>query len=351
MRATLAQLAELIGGVLSGDAGLEIVDAASISGATNGKITFVTNVKRWQDFLDSAASAAIVSGVEKPLGKPCIQVDDAEKAFAAIVAYFRPPVNRKRIGISAGASVSSTATIACDVDVYPGAFVGDGVSIGSGTRIMPGVCILENCRIGCNVTIYPNAVLYEGTVVGDRSIIHAGVVLGAFGFGYRMRDGKHELSAQLGSVVVGNDVELGANTTIDRGTFDATMIGDGTKMDDQVMIGHNCQIGKHNLLCSQVGIAGSCSTGDYVVMAGQVGIGDHLKIGERAVLCAKAGVMHEIPAGQTYLGIPATPIREQMQILACTQKLPEMRSHVKDLTRQVEKLRVEIGDKPIAKAA
>jgi UDP-3-O-[3-hydroxymyristoyl] glucosamine N-acyltransferase len=351
MRVLLKQLAELIGGVLLGDASLEIAGAANIASATNGEITFVNNPKRWQEFLDSEATAAIVSGVENPQGKPCIQVVDAEHSFASVVSFFRPPVNRKRIGISPDAKVSTTATIDAGADVYPGAFVGDGVSIGSGSRIMPGVCILENCRIGCNVTIFPNAVLYEGTVVGDRSIIHAGVVLGAYGFGYRTRDGKHELSAQLGSVVIGEDVELGANTTIDRGTFGPTTVGDGTKMDNQVMIGHNCQIGKHNLLCSQVGIAGSSATGDYVVMAGQVGIGDHLKIGERAILCAKAGVMHEIPAGQTFLGIPATPIREQMQILACTQKLPEMRSQVKDLTRQIEKLRIELGDKPVPKAA
>jgi UDP-3-O-[3-hydroxymyristoyl] glucosamine N-acyltransferase len=201
---------------------------------------------------------------------------------------------------------------------------------------------LENCKIGSNVILFPGAVLYENTVIGDRSIIHAGAVLGAYGFGYRTQHGQHHRSAQLGNVIIGRDVEIGANTTIDRGTFDSTIIGDGTKMDDQVMIGHNCRIGKHNLLCSQVGIAGSCQTGDYVVMGGQVGIGDHLAIGERAQLGAKAGVMQNIPSGQHYLGIPATPVRKQMQILACKAKLPEMRRQLAELAHQISEIEQRI---------
>lgn len=344
MSISLQQIAELVGGQVTAAPDLHVTGVGSISRAAAGQLTFVTSPQHWQQFLASPAAAAIVSGVEVVKGspespqaatKPCILVSDAEAAFAKIVAHFHPPVRRPRIGVSPAAHISPSAVIEADVDIYPGAFVGAGTVISRGSRIYPGVCVLENCRIGRDVTIFPNAVLYENTVVGDGSIVHAGVVLGAHGFGYRTRNGRHELSPQLGHVRLGTQVEIGANSTIDRGTFEATTIGDGSKLDDQVMIGHNCQIGRHNLLCSQVGIAGSSSTGDYVVMAGQVGIGDHIQIGEKTTLCAKAGIMNDVPAGEVYLGIPATPIREQMQIMACISKLPEIRSQVRSLGKQL----------------
>ena len=163
-----------------------------------------------------------------------------------------------------------------DVDVHPLATIGDDVTIGAGSTIHSGVHIMAGSQIGEDVTIFPNAVLYENTVVGPRCLIHAGAVLGAYGFGYEQVEGRHRLTAQLGNVVLGADVEVGAGTTIDRGTYGPTVIGEGTKIDNLVMVAHNCHIGRHNMLCSQVGIAGSTTTGDYVVMAGQVGVRDHV---------------------------------------------------------------------------
>ena len=192
--------------------------------------------------------------------------------------------------------------------------------------------------------IYPNVVLYENTVIGNRAIIHAGAVLGAYGFGYEQVDGRHKLSAQLGYVEIGDDVEIGAGTTIDRGTYGPTTIGEGTKIDNQVMIGHNCRIGRHNLLCSQVGIAGSVTTGDYVVMAGQVGLRDHIDIGNRAVLGAKCGVMNNVPADSVYFGYPATADREQLVKQAALSKLPEMRKQFKALQKQVAELAERLND-------
>src|SRR5204862_5130966 len=153
----------------------------------------------------------------------------------------------------------------------------------------PGAVVGRDCRLGDDVTLYPNAVLYDGTVLGDRVIVHGNAVLGADGFGYRFHDGRHVKVPQLGHVEVGDDVEIGACTTIDRGTFQATRIGAGTKIDNLVQVGHNCQIGQHNILVSQVGIAGSTTTGNYVVMAGQVGVADHLHIGDGASLGAQSG--------------------------------------------------------------
>ena len=256
---------------------------------------------------------------------PMIQVEDVHQAFAEIVSRFRPPRARKRVGISPEAVVSPTATIAADVDIHPLATIGDDVQIGRGTIIHSGAGIMAGTRIGEGVTIFPNAVLYEDTVVGPRCVIHACAVLGAYGFGYSSSDGRHRLSAQLGNVILEADVEIGAGTTIDRGTYGPTLIGEGTKIDNQVMIAHNCRIGRHNVLCAQVGIAGSTTTGDYVVMAGQVGVRDHVHIGDRAVLMARAGVINDVPDGAHMVGIPATPEREQMIKQAALAKLPEMR--------------------------
>jgi UDP-3-O-[3-hydroxymyristoyl] glucosamine N-acyltransferase len=200
---------------------------------------------------------------------------------------------------------------------------------------------MAGSRIGEDVTIFPGAVLYENTVVGARCLIHAGAVLGAYGFGYEQIDGRHQLSAQLGNVELGADVEVGAGTTIDRGTYGPTAIGEGTKIDDLVMVAHNCRIGRHNMLCSQVGIAGSTTTGDYVVMAGQVGVRDHVNIGDRAVLGAMAGVINDVPEGSRMIGIPATPEREQKIIQAVISKLPQMRQQLKRLQNVVDKMVAE----------
>jgi UDP-3-O-[3-hydroxymyristoyl] glucosamine N-acyltransferase len=183
--------------------------------------------------------------------------------------------------------------------------------------------------------VHPNAVLYEGTVVGHRVIIHASAVLGADGFGYRLQGGRHVKVPQLGHVEVGDDVEVGAGSTIDRGTFGPTRVGAGTKIDNLVQVGHNCRIGRHNLLVAHVGIAGSCATGDYVVIAGQAGIADHVSVGDRVVIGAKAGVTKDIAAGERVLGAPATSERDQKRILMSLEKLPDMRRDLRRVKQQL----------------
>jgi UDP-3-O-[3-hydroxymyristoyl] glucosamine N-acyltransferase len=194
---------------------------------------------------------------------------------------------------------------------------------------------MAGCVIGRGTTIFPNVVLYEDTLVGERVILHSGAVIGAYGFGYKQVDGSHRISAQLGYVVLGNDVEIGACATVDRGTYGATTIGDGTKIDNLVQVAHNCRLGKHNLICGQVGIAGSTTTGDYVVMAGQVGVRDHVHIGQGAVLCSMAGVSNNVPDGEIMLGQPATSLRRQKLQMAAIAKLPEMRREFRHLQQQL----------------
>jgi len=338
MQATLAELAELVNGELIGDGQIVIAGAAPLSDVQPGEITLVDGVERKQSLAHSPASAAIAPRSFSADNLPVIRVDDIHAAFTQIINRFRPPRAARRQGISPHAVVSPTAQIAADVEIHPLATIGDDVEIGAGTVIHSGVQIMAGAKIGPQVTIFPNAVLYEDTIVGPRCIIHAGVVLGAYGFGYQFNDGRHRLSAQLGNVVLGADVEIGANTTVDRGTYGPTTIGDGTKIDNQVMIAHNCRIGRHNLLCSQVGIAGSTTTGDYVVMAGQVGVRDHVTIGDGAVLGAMAGVINDVPKGARMVGIPATPERAQMVQLASLAKLPEIRKQVKALQATVDRL-------------
>jgi len=338
MGIALHEIARLVEGRLCGATDLEITGAATIATARPGELTLADSPKLAPQLLRSQAAAVIVPEGFEPAGIPFITVDDVHGAFSKIVRHFRPQCQHRHIGVSHAANISLSAKIAPDVEVDPGANIGDHVEIGPGCVIHSGVCILDGCRIGEGVTLFPNVVLYENTLVGNRVIIHAGAVIGAYGFGYSKDGDKHKLGAQLGYVEIEDEVEIGACTAIDRGTYGPTLIGQGTKIDNHVQIAHNCRIGKHNLICAHVGIAGSASTGDYVVIAGQVGIRDHTHIGDRAALGAQCGVMNDIPAGQRALGSPAIEEKEEYRILAATFKLPEMRRKFIELERKLAAL-------------
>jgi UDP-3-O-[3-hydroxymyristoyl] glucosamine N-acyltransferase len=339
MAANLSELARLVGGRVVGDGDLPITGAAVLGEAQPGQITLIDQVEKAVRAGATRASAAVVPSSFVPENLPVIQVDDVHLAFTAIVAHFRPARVEPRMGISPAAIISPTAQLGENVDIHPFATIGDDVRIGANSTIHSGARIMAGCRLAENVTVFPNVVMYENTIVGSRCVIHAGAILGCYGFGYRFCEGRHLLSAQLGHVELGADVEVGAGTTIDRGTYGATVVGEGTKIDNLVMIAHNCRIGRHNMLCSQVGIAGSTTTGDYVVMAGQVGVRDHVSIGTGAVLGAMAGVTNDVPDGSRMIGIPATPEREQKIKQAALTKLPEMRRELKVLQAAVVELR------------
>lgn len=330
MGTTLRQLAELVQGQVRGDGDLPITAARSLGEAGSGDITFVEDGKHAGQLATCKAAAAVVPAALAVGGLPVIQVADPLAAFVAIFRHLHGRPEPAPHGIDARAFVHPTARVGPDASIHPFAVVEEGAVVGARCRIHSGAVVGRHCRLGDDVTLYPNCVLYEGTVLGDRVIVHANAVLGADGFGYRFQGGRHVKVPQLGTVEVGDDVEIGACTTIDRGTFQPTRIGAGTKIDNLVQVAHNCQVGKHNLFVSQMGIAGSSSTGEYVVIAGQVGVTDHVHIGDRAVIGAKAGVTKDIPAGQRTLGAPATPEREQKRILMSLEKLPEIR---KDLRR------------------
>jgi UDP-3-O-[3-hydroxymyristoyl] glucosamine N-acyltransferase len=337
---TVKKLAELVQGTVLGDGNVAIQAARPLAEAKAGDITFVVDDKHIGQLHHSLASAAVVPPNVSPNGIPLIQVPDPLEAFIVIVRHLRGGAASKPHGIDSRAFVHPTATIGADASIFPFASIGEGAVVGARCRIHSGAVIGNHCKLGDDVTLYPNAVLYDNCSLGHRAIIHANAVIGADGFGYRLHNGKHVKVPQLGRVEIGDDVEIGACTTVDRGTFEATRIAEGTKIDNLVQVAHNCQIGKHNLFISQMGIAGSSSTGDYVVIAGQVGITDHVHIGTGAVIGAKAGVTKDVPPGQRTLGAPATPEREQKRILMSLEKLPEMR---KELRRINQHLGLEVN--------
>ncbi len=343
MTIPLEQLAELVGGEIHGDPNLRIEGAQPPWEAGAAEITMLDDPRRIESVVDSAA-LAVVTPQRVELDRAQIVVAEPHAAFTKIVTLFRPPIDKRlpAAGIDDSAEVDETAI------VHPSAVVAAGARIGPRTVLMPGVVVMPHCRIGHDCVVHASVTLYEYTRIDDGVVVHAGTVIGAHGFGYRLESGRHVPTAQLGYVHIESDVEIGACVTIDRGTFGATRIGEGTKIDNQVMIGHNCQIGKHNLLCSQVGIAGSCRTGDYVVLAGQVGLKDHITLGDQAIVGAQAGVMEDCPGGEVYLGSPATAQREQMQIMAVQRRLPEMRREIKQLRRDLAELqqRPAAGDDP-----
>ena len=338
MQLTLAEVAEIVDGEAFGNEQTIVRGTGTISSARQGEITFAESQRTIDRLSHCVADVVLVPRDLTIEDRSYIQVDDVREAFGKLVEHFHPRRETVRKGVSARAHVSDGSTIGEDVDIHDGTVVYEDVHIGDGCTIHSNVVLMPGCRIAENVTIYPGAVLYEDSIVGARCILHANCVIGAFGFGYDTIDGEHKLGAQLGYVELESDVEIGAGTTVDRGSYGATTIGQGTKIDNNVQVAHNCRIGRHNIFCSQVGVAGSSSTGDYVVMAGQVGIPDHVHIGDQVTIGAKSGVMRDVPSGQTVLGIPATPERAQMQQLAALQRLPEMRKQLRALIRQVEKL-------------
>lgn len=335
MTLVLGELAALIGGTLIGDSELECLGANPPEDAQDGEITMLDSAAR-ATLLHECKACAVITSEEIPeLQIPQLIVEDPHAAFAETVMHFRPPV----LTASATIGVSDTAQISDSAEVHPTATIGDNVVIGERTKIYPGVVIMPETKIGDDCVVFPHVTIYEYTRIEHRVVIHAGCTLGANGFGYRQENGRHLPAAQLGYVQIESDVEIGAGATIDRGSYGATTIGEGTKIDNQVMIAHNCKIGRHNLICSQVGIAGSSKTGDYVVLAGQVGLKDHITLGDHTIIGAQAGVMDDCKGNEVYLGSPATPQREQMQIMAVERRLPEMRREMKMLKREIERLR------------
>jgi UDP-3-O-[3-hydroxymyristoyl] glucosamine N-acyltransferase len=335
MPSTVRELAALVGGEVHGDGDLPIHAARAVSEAGVGHITFAETEKHLNELHACRATAAVVPTTAPANGKALIRVPDPRSAFLVIAGHlhFRP--DPPPHGIDPLAVVHPTVVLGLGVSVHPFAVVGEGSVIGAGCRIDSGTVIGRDCRLGDDVTLFPHVVLYDGTVLGNRVVVHAHAVLGADGFGYRLENGRHVKIPQLGFVEIADDVEIGAGTTIDRGTYGPTRVGTGTKIDNLVMIGHNCRIGRHNIMAGQVGLAGSCNTGDYAVLAGQAGIADHVSIGAGAVVGAQTGVSKDVPPKQRVFGTPALPLQDQKRVVASLVNLPDLRKRLRALEKHL----------------
>lgn len=343
MPISAGELARLLDAELLGDPDRIVEDGGSLENAGPQDVTFVTNEKNLRRLARSKAGTVLVARsllVALPPDPPqtVLLVEDPMAAIVAALTHLRPPRPRRNIGISREAIISPTAKIGPGTNIHPHAHIGDDVVIGANCDVHTGVVIGPGCRIGDNVILYPHVVLYPDVTIGNRVILHAHAVIGADGFGYRLIGGRHVKIPHFGTVRIEDDVEIGACTTVDRAMIGATMVGEGTKLDNLVMIAHNCELGKHNLMVSQVGLAGSVTTGDYVVCAGHVGVADHVHLGAGCTLGSKAGVHKDVPPGETYIGLPAGPAAEEIKAVMAQKKLPEMRKQLRDLEKEVERL-------------
>lgn len=339
---TAAHLAELVRGEVIGNAEMRLTGVAAAEHAAAGELTFADNAAHFAAAENSAASAILVAGAFASAGKVLIRVASPRVAVAQLLPLFYPPEEWPG-GIDPSARVAASATVDPTAHVGPFCVVGEGVRIGARTALLGGNHLLRDTQVGEDARLFPNVVLNSRTVVGNRVRIHAGTVIGADGYGYVLVEGQHRKVLQIGNVVIGDDVEIGANCAIDRGAFGSTTIGAGTKIDNLVHVAHNVVMGRHCLIMGQAGFAGSTRLEDYVVIASQSGISGHLTLGTGAVVGAKSGVMRDIPPGGTVWGFPALPDKQMKRQIIAAQQLPEMVKRMKALEAQVAELTARLG--------
>lgn len=334
---TLSELALLAdGNVVRGGLHGSYAGVASLDEAGPGEVSFLGNEKYRGQFLVTKAGAVIVPQgvVEGPHGVALIAVANPSLAFTRVVRHFAAAARAFKPGIDLRASVDPSAKLdPTTVRIHAGAVVMAGARIGNGTEIGPNSVVGEQAVVGCGCRVMANVTIAERCVLGDRVILQPGVVVGSDGYGYEFQEGRHVKIDQVGIVEVGDDVEVGANTTIDRARFGKTVIGEGTKIDNLVQIAHNVVIGKHCLIVSQSGIAGSARLGDYVTVAAQAGVAGHVSVGANTVLAGRAGVTTSLPGGETYGGKPALPIRDEMKLQAHARRLPKLVERVRALEK------------------
>lgn len=342
---TLQQLSDIVSGeILRGDPTLDLHGINAIAEAQPGEITFLGNPRYLPALKSSRASAALVApdfGAVDDVSPDLalVRVGNPTLAFSSVIRHFGPPAREFVPGVHPTASVATDAVFdALKVSIGPGAIVDSGVRLGDGTIIHAGAFIGHAAVLGANCVIHSNVTIRERCVLGNRVVIHSSSVIGADGFGYELVKGRHHKIDQVGIVQIDDDVEIGACTTIDRARFGRTWIGEGTKIDNLVQIGHNCVLGKHCIIVSQTGISGSTRLGNYVTMGGQVGVAGHLEIADQVMLLAKSGVTKSLTEPGAYTGYPAKPLLEGRRMLALPGKIPDLIERVRELEKRLSAL-------------
>lgn len=343
MQKTLGEIAKIINGEVVGDADILITGISGIKEAKEGDITFLANPK-YLAFVSQTRASAIITGRDTEIiSKPVIRTENPSLAFTQVVSLLAdssPTVHPK--GIHPTALLAKNVVLGKEVAIGPYVVIEDNTIIGDRTIIYAGCYLGRNCKIGNSTLIYPNVSLREDTEIGSRVIIHCGTVLGSDGFGFVTVDGRHHKISQRGSIVVHDDVEIGANVTVDRARFDKTVIGKGTKIDNLVHIAHNVVIGENCFIVAQVGISGSTTIGNNVILAGQVGVVGHISIGDNSIVMAQSGVSKSIPPETTVWGYPAKPADQAKRVNACVQNLPKLHRTVIELKKKIEELESRI---------
>jgi UDP-3-O-[3-hydroxymyristoyl] glucosamine N-acyltransferase len=334
----LSELAALIGAELPSGIPVdsEITGVASLQEARAGEVTFFGNPRYLSQLRESRATAVLVpKDFSEEIPAALLRVENPSASFAAVVAAFAPPEITPARGVHPTAFVDPTARLGEGISVGPNSVVEAGASVGDGTVIGAGVLVGPEVRIGKDCSLHQGVVIRERCIMGDRVILQPGAVIGSCGFGYEFQGGRHVKIPQTGIVEIENDVEIGANTTIDRARFGRTVIGEGSKIDNLVQIAHNVQVGPHTIICAQVGIAGSTRIGAYVTLAGQVGLAGHIEIGDKAVIGAQSGLSKNVPAGSMVIGAPAKPMKEWKQSNFHISQLGKLYERVKELEKLV----------------
>lgn len=335
MRAS--EIARVVGGVLEGDADPELTGVAPLDHARSHELSFLAERRYAADAGQTRAGAILVTESLKsnvPSAIARIVVGDVRRAVAAVLPHLYPETPQAP-GIHPTAVLEEGVRLGKDVRIDAYACIGSGAVLGDRVRIGAHAVVGAGCQLGDDVVLHPHVTLYPGVIIGARSILHSGVRAGVDGFGYVPVDGRLAKIPQVGRCRIGADVEIGANTTIDRGSIGDTEIGDGVKIDNLVHIGHNVRVGESSIIIAQVGIAGSTRIGRGVTLAGQAGIPGHLTIGDGATIAAQAGVFGDVPPGATYSGYPARPHKESLRAQAAVMRLPRLLQRLQALERKV----------------
>lgn len=345
---SLAQIHDVVGGELVGSSEATVTSLASFEDAGPNDLTFVTGDRMLKTSGPTAAGALLAHRRLAEITNPHIVVANPTLAFAQVSQAFFCPVSPPR-GIATGVVRGVNTQVGSDVSIWPGVTLGDQVTIGARVTLYPGVFIGNDTTIGDDTLLYPNVVIREGCTIGARVIIHSGTVIGSDGFGYVQDQGRHCKIPQLGGVMIEDDVELGANVTVDRATLGQTVIKQGTKVDNLVQIAHNVTIGAHSILVSQVGIAGSTRVGHHVMIGGQAGLADHIVIGDQVMIAARAGVNRSLESNQIVSGAPVMPHEVWVKAQAVIPRLPELRQAIRALEARIKQLEASHSAIPASK--
>ncbi|MCC2643119.1 MAG: lpxD [Nitrospira sp.] len=334
---SLRRLHEYVGGDLIGSPDATVIGVASLEQAGPNDLAFLTSDRALKIMQSASIGALLVDRRLPDFSSPQLVVDNPAYAFARAAQHFFARPARMQ-GIAAGIHRGEEVSIGPDVSIWPGVTLGARVSIGARVTLYPGVFVGDDSAIGDDALLYPNVVVREGCRLGARVIVHSGTVIGSDGFGYVQYQGRHQKIPQLGGVIIEDDVELGANVTVDRATFGNTVIKCGTKIDNLVQIAHNVVVGEHSILVAQVGIAGSTTLGRHVMVGGQAGLADHLQIGDQVMIAAKSGVTRSLEPNQIVSGAPVMPHATFLKAQAVIPQLPDLRRRIRELEERLEKL-------------